>query len=214
MSPAEWEALLAASLDETEPPEDGDEHLDPEGSVLPPDEDLTVIEDQTGRFAAERFAEAQYLAQAETAELAGESAASEARKRGPRGPRLPGSAGLVPGMSGGPAGGFGTGQCLDLAPGSAALHGFIETAVDSGRLGAASEDEIIGLITAADRAEAAACSQACRGGGADPAASRSRLHADRLIPDAGPLPGLGRGRSEMGTGGNPADRRWGALPGP
>jgi hypothetical protein len=39
------------------------------------------------------------------------------------------------------------------------LLGFIETAVDSGRLGAASEDELIGLITAADRAEAAACSR-------------------------------------------------------
>ncbi len=157
MSPGEWETLLAASLDETEPPEDGDEHLDPEDSVLPPDEDLAVIEDETGRFAAERFAEAQYLAQAETAELAGASAAYEARRRGPRGPGLPGSADLVPGMSGGPAGGFGAGQCLDLAPGSASLHSFVETAVDSGRLGEASEDEIIGLITAADRAEAATC---------------------------------------------------------
>jgi hypothetical protein len=60
-------------------------------------------------------------------------------------------------MSGGPAGGFGAGQCLDLAPGSARLHSFIETDVDSGRLGEASEDEIIGLITAADRAGAAVC---------------------------------------------------------
>src|ERR1700733_12708165 len=45
MSPGEWEALLAASLDEVEPPgDDGEEHLDPEGCVLPPDEDLAVIE--------------------------------------------------------------------------------------------------------------------------------------------------------------------------
>src|SRR5205085_895875 len=64
---------------------------------------------------------------------------------------------LIPGGSSSPAGWFGSGQCLDLAPGSAALHGFIETALTSGRLGAASEDEIVGLITAADRAEAAAC---------------------------------------------------------
>ena len=42
--------------------------------------------------------------------------------------------------------------------GRRALHGFLETAIDSARLGEASEDEIIGLITAADRAEAAACS--------------------------------------------------------
>jgi hypothetical protein len=158
MSPGEWEALLAASVDEPEPPEDGEEHLDPEGSVLPPDEDLAVIEAEAARFAAERAADAEYLARAETAELAGMVAADQARKRGPRGLGLPGSADQVPGVSGGPAGGFGAGQCLDIVPGSATLHGFIETAVDTARLGEASEDEIIGLITAADRAEAAACS--------------------------------------------------------
>ncbi len=158
MSSAEWEALLAASVDETEPPGDDDEeHLDPEGSVLPPDEDLGMIETETDRFAAERWADERYLAGAETAELAGQVAADQARKRGLRGPGLPGSIGLVPGTSSGPAGGFGSGECLDTAPGSAILHGFIETAVDSGRLGEASEDEIIGLITAADRSEAAAC---------------------------------------------------------
>jgi hypothetical protein len=159
MPPGEWEALLAASVEEPEPPpEDGEEHLDPEGSVLPPDEDLAVIEAEASRFAAERAADAACFTREETAELAGASAASEARKSGPRGLGLPGSANQIPGMSGGPAGGFGAGQCLDLAPGSAVLHGFIETAVGSGRLGAAGEDEIIGLITAADRAEAAACS--------------------------------------------------------
>jgi hypothetical protein len=158
MSPAEWEALLAASLDETEPPGDVDEdYLDPEGCVLPPDEDLAVIEAETDRFTAERLADEQYLARAETAELAGRVAADQARKRGPRGPGLPGSVELVPGISGGPAGGFGTGGCLDAAPGSAVLHGFIEAAVNSGRLGEASEDEVIGLITAADRVEAGAC---------------------------------------------------------
>jgi hypothetical protein len=157
MSPGEWEALLAASLDEVEPPEDGEEHLDPEGSVLPPDEDLAAIEAEAARFAAERAADAACFPREETAELAGVSAASDARKRGPRGSGLPGSADLVPGVSGGAAGGFGAGQCLDLAPGSASLHAFIETAVTSGRLGAASEDEIVGLITAADRTEAAIC---------------------------------------------------------
>jgi hypothetical protein len=158
MSPGEWEALLAASPDEPGPPEDGEEHLDPEGSVLPPDEDLAAIEAEAARFAAEQAADAQYLAGAETAELAGMVAADQARKRGPRGPGLPGSVDQVPGVSGGPAGGFGAEQCLDTAPGSATLHGFTETAVDTARLGEASEDEIIGLITAADRAEAAACS--------------------------------------------------------
>jgi hypothetical protein len=158
MSPGEWEALLAASLDEVEPPgDDGEEHLDPEGCVLPPDEDLAVIEAEAARFAAERAADAVFLARAETAELAGRVAADQARKRGPRGPGLPGSADLIPGTSGGPAGGFGAGECLDTAPGSAVLHGFAETAVDTARLDQSSDDEVIGLITAADRAEASAC---------------------------------------------------------
>jgi len=157
MSSDEWEALLAASLDEVEPPEDGEEHLDPEGCVLPPDEDLAALEAETDRFAAEHAADAVYLAQAETAELAGRVAADQARKRGPRGPGLPGSGEVIPGISAGPAGGFSAGECLDTAPGSAVLHAFLETAADSGRLSEASEDEVIGLITAADRAEAAAC---------------------------------------------------------
>ncbi len=158
MSPGEWEALLAASLDEVEPPGDDDEeYLDPEGCVLPPGEDLAAIEAEAARFTAEHAADAVYLARAETAELAGRVAADQARKRGPRGPGLPGSADLIPGTSGGPAGGFGAGECLDTAPGSAVLHGFAETAVDTARLDQASDDEVIGLITAADRAEASAC---------------------------------------------------------
>jgi hypothetical protein len=159
MSPGEWEALLAASADEDEPPGDDDEdYLDPEGCVLPPDEDLALIEAEAARIAVERAADAACFTGEETAELAGRVAAGQARRRGPRGPGLPGSADLVPGGSGGPAGGFGSGECLDTAPGSAVLLGFIETAIDTGRLGEASEDEIVGLITAADRAEASACS--------------------------------------------------------
>ena len=74
--PAEWEALLAASLDETEPPGDDDEeYLDPEGSILPPDEDLAAIEAEMARTAAERAADAEFLAGEDTAELAGRVAA-------------------------------------------------------------------------------------------------------------------------------------------
>ena len=83
---------------------------------------------------------------------------------------MPGSAaGAVPGSpgpragsraaSGSPAGGFGAGQPLDVAPGGPALLGFAErVADDQERLGAATDDEIIGLICALDRAEASACS--------------------------------------------------------
>ena len=90
MSPAEWEALLAASLDEVEPPGD-DEDEDPESFALPWDEDLAAIEAETARTAAERAADAEFLAREDTAELAGRVAADQARQRGPRGPGLPGS---------------------------------------------------------------------------------------------------------------------------
>ena len=156
MSREDWEAWLA--LDPPDPEPGGRVRRSRRTDVLPWDEDLAAIEAETDRIAAERAADAECLARPETAELAGAVIADEARRRGPRGPGLPGSADRVPGVSSGPAGGFGAGQCLDTAPGSACLHGFVETAVDSGRLGEASDDEIIGLICAADRAEAAACS--------------------------------------------------------
>jgi len=156
--PLSLEEWLAADVDEAEPPDFDEDDLDPEGSGLPWDEDLAAIVAETDRAAAERAADAEYLARPETAELAGTMLADEARRRGPRGPGLPGSAERVPGVSSGPAGGFGAGECLDTAPGSAGLHGFAEKAVGSGaRLGEASDDEVIGLITAADRAEASAC---------------------------------------------------------
>jgi hypothetical protein len=144
--------------DEDEPPDFDEDDLDPEGSGLPWDEDLAAIVAETDQVMAERAADAACLACPGTAELAGAVLADEARKRGPRGPGLLGSAERVPGVSSGPAGGFGSGECLDTAAGSAALHGFIEKAVRSGRLAEASDDEIVGLICAADRAEASACS--------------------------------------------------------
>jgi uncharacterized protein DUF222 len=156
--PVPLEEWLAWDGDEDEPPAFCEDDLDPEGSGLPWDEDLAAIVAETDQVMAGRAADAEFLARAETAELAGALLADEARKRGPRGPGLPGSAERIPGVWSGPAGGFGSGECLDVAAGSAALHGFVERAVDSGRLGEASDDEVIGLITAADRVEASACS--------------------------------------------------------
>src|SRR6185437_4050825 len=100
----------------------------------PWDEDLAAIVAETDQVMAERVADAAYLACPQTAELAGAMLADEARKRGPRGPGLPGSAERLPGVSSGPGGGFAAAEPLDTAPGSAALHGFIEKAVHSGRL--------------------------------------------------------------------------------
>jgi hypothetical protein len=156
--PVPLEEWLAWDPDEEdEPPGFCEDDLDPEGSGLPWDEDLAAIVAETDQIMAGRAADAVFLARAETAELAGAMLADEARKRGPRGPGLPGSAERLPGVSSGPAGGFGARECLDVVAGSAALPGFVERAVDSGRLGEASDGEVVGLICAADRAEASAC---------------------------------------------------------
>ena len=72
---------------------------------------------------------------------------------------MPGSARRIAGEYAGPAGGFGTGQPLDVAAGSGVLLGFAEDAAGTGdRFAGASEDELAGIIGALDRAEAAACS--------------------------------------------------------
>ena len=75
-----------------------------------------------------------------------------------RGPGEPGSAHRIGGDSPGPAGAFAAGQLLDVAPGGGALHGLAEHAAGPGdRFAGASDDELTGIICAADRAEAAAC---------------------------------------------------------
>ena len=117
---------------------------------------MAAIWAQAGELAAGDAAEAEDLARRG---LLGGLVAGEAGTRGRRGPGLPGSAAYVPGASGSAAGGFGAGQCLDVAPGGAGLLGFAErVAGDEKRLGSATDDEVIGLICALDRAEASACS--------------------------------------------------------
>jgi hypothetical protein len=75
-----------------------------------------------------------------------------------RGPGGPGSARRVPGESPGPVGAFAAGQLLDVAPGGGALHGLAEHAAGPGdRFAGASDDELIGVLCALDRAEASAC---------------------------------------------------------
>jgi hypothetical protein len=117
--PVSLEEWLAWDADEDEPPGFCEDDLDPEGSALPWGEDLAAIVAETDQVMAERAADAEFLARPQTAELAGAVLADEARRRGPRGPGLPGSAERVPGVSSGPAGGFGAGECLDVVPGSA-----------------------------------------------------------------------------------------------
>ncbi len=72
-----------------------------------------------------------------------------------RGPGEPASARRTGGDSPGPAGAFAAGQPLDVAPGSAALHGLAEYAAGPGeRFAGASDNELIGMLCALDRAEA------------------------------------------------------------
>ena len=72
---------------------------------------------------------------------------------------MPGSARRVLVGTPGPAGGFGTGQPLDVAPGGGVLLSFADDAAGAGdRFTGASDDELAGIIGALDRAEATACS--------------------------------------------------------
>ena len=143
-------------LDEDEPPGPDEEYDDPEHPAMPWDLDVAAIWAETGRLAAEDAADAGALARRG---LLGELSAADAGIRGRRGPGQPGTARRVPGWSGSPAGGFGAGQPLDAAPGGPALLGFADrVAGDQERLGAATDDEIIGLVCALDRTEASACS--------------------------------------------------------
>jgi hypothetical protein len=142
-------------LDEGEPPGPDEEYDDPEHPAMPWNLDVAAIWAETGELAAADAADAENLTR--RGDLAA-LAAADAGNRGRRGPGQPGSARRVPGCSGSPAGGFGTGQSLDVAPGGSALLGFAEqVADDQGRLGGATDDEIVGLICALDRAEASAC---------------------------------------------------------
>ena len=101
--------------DEDEPPGPDEEYDDPEHPAMPWDLDVAAIWAETGQLAAADAADAENLAR--RGDLAA-MAAADAGNRGRRGPGQPGSARRVPGCSGSPAGGFGTGQSLDLPRGT------------------------------------------------------------------------------------------------
>ena len=160
--PDQWEAWLAAT-DSGDPPPDPEQdprwYPDPDDPALPGDVDLDGLRAESRRIAAAQAAE--QAAEAErAARLPRDAEIPQAGVRvGRRGPGMPGSARRVPGEYAGPAGGFGTGQPLDVAPGGGVLLGFAEDAAGAGdRFAGASDDELAGIIGALDRAEAAACS--------------------------------------------------------
>ena len=84
-------------------------------------------------------------------------AAVSSAMMGRRGPGMPGSADLLAGTCSGPGGGFATGQVLDVAAGGPVLLGLAELAAgDDDRFGGTTDDELLGIICAADRCEASA----------------------------------------------------------
>ena len=159
---ARWEAWLAAAEPGQAPPDPEQDPgwcPDPEDSALPDDVDLDALRAESRRIAAGKAAE--QAAEAEwAAGLPPDADIPQAGVTvGRRGPGMPGSARRIPGEYAGPAGGFGTGQPLDVAPGGGVLLSFAEDAAGAGdRFTGASDDELAGIIGALDRAEATACS--------------------------------------------------------
>src|SRR6266516_3725076 len=112
-----------------------------------------IIAEARQASADHAAAEANIAASGETAALA--AAASIAMGR--RGPGMPGSAEPLAGEYSGPGGAFATGLVLDVAPGGPVLFGQAERAGgDDDRFDGVSDDELLGVICAADRCEAAA----------------------------------------------------------
>ena len=160
--PARWEAWLASSDSDGAPPDPEQDPQwcpDPEDQALPGDVDLDGLRAESRRIAAAKAAE--QAAEAEwAARLPRDAEIPQAGvKAGRRGPGMPGSARRIPGEYAWPAGGFGTGQPLDVAPGGGVLLGFAaDAAGDNDRFTGVSDDELAGVIGALDRAEATACS--------------------------------------------------------
>ncbi len=144
MSEEDWLARCAASADE-EPGEFEDDDC-----WFPGDADAVIAEAE--HVAADEAAAAEHIASlGQTAAMAAATSAEVGR----RGPGQPGSARLLPGVGAGPGGGFGTGQVLDVAPGGPVLLSHIEKAAgEDGRFDGTSDDELVGIIAAADRCEA------------------------------------------------------------
>jgi Domain of unknown function (DUF222) len=141
-SSADWpdwtqdEAYLAALADEDEP-DDPDLYQDPDNAPPAGLDDAQL---------AELIAEARKLSPDQARATAW---------LGRRGPGMPGSARRFPGEYTGPAAGFAAGRELDTAPGGAVLALFAEDAAgDDDSYQGASDDELMGVICAWDRAEA------------------------------------------------------------
>ena len=151
----DWDEANLAAMADDEYPGDLDSYEDPDNAPPPglDDDQLAALIAEAREVTAEQARAAEIAAQlGHTAVLAAISAAVTGR----RGPGMPGSAQTYPGEYASPAAGFATGKPLDIAPGCATLASFLEdTAGDDDRYLGATDDELLGVICARDRAEAA-----------------------------------------------------------
>ncbi len=148
MSAEEWEAWL----DHLDEPFDPEEYPDPDGPPPPGEDDLTSEEVAQIREVTE--AEARGAANGARSGTTGALAAIAAYGSR-RGPGQPGSARIFPGESSSRAAAFGTGLALDVMPGGPDLALLADAAAGpDDTYDGASDDELIGVLSAWDRLEA------------------------------------------------------------
>jgi hypothetical protein len=155
MDDEQWEASLAARESEDEPA-DPDLCPDPEDPPLPGEYDLSALIAECREIRADEARAAELAARLGTLGALGAIGAA----RGRRGPGQPGSAERLAGEYVSRAAGFASGMLLDVMPGCAALACFAaEAAGDDDAYDGASDDELVGAISAWDRVEAHACAR-------------------------------------------------------
>ena len=151
----DWDEAYLAAVADDEDPGDLEESEDPDHAAPPglDDAELEALIAEALEITADQVLAAGAAARSgHTAVLAAVGAVLAGR----RGPGMPGSAEWFAGECASPAAGFATGEPLDVAPGCATLGLFAEDAAgDDDRYAGASDDELLGVICARDRAEAA-----------------------------------------------------------
>jgi hypothetical protein len=150
MSEEDWQAWCDASAAvAVEPGTFEDEFIDPA------EDDIAAVIAEAEAAAAQEAAAAAHIAgMGETPAMSAVASSLAGR----RGPGQPGSEKVLPGVYSGPGGGFATGQILDTAPGCGVLFTMAErVAGDDDRFTGVTDDELLGVMAAADRSEASAC---------------------------------------------------------
>ena len=151
MTEEEREAWLDALAGEDEP-SDPEEYPDPDGPPPPGQDELTA--EEIAGIGEVTEAEAQAAVNGARSGTTGALAAVAARA-GRRGPGQPGSARRFPGESSSRAAAFGTGLVLDVMPGCPDLAMLADAAAgEDDRYQGASDDELVGVLSAWDRLEA------------------------------------------------------------